>query len=74
MPLFPSSHFEDDSADKASRGTALEVLADGAKYLVNSRAYSDTVQPAHDWEAVHILLRLSREVFEEHVLSGSKIC
>ncbi|HEY0163456.1 MAG TPA: hypothetical protein VGB69_12315 [Edaphobacter sp.] len=61
--------------DEVSRGMALEFLANGAEYLVNSRVYTETVtQPALDWEAVHILLRLSREVFEEHVGPSQRVC
>ena len=51
----------------AEYGMALQVLGDAAQHLVSCSAYSDARggDPAEN-EAVRILLRRSREVFEEY--------
>lgn len=51
----------------AEYGIALQVLGDAAQHLVSCSAYSDEQggNPAEN-EAIRILLKRSREVFEEY--------
>ncbi|WP_035349235.1 hypothetical protein [Edaphobacter aggregans] len=47
-------------------GDTLRTLGHAAEYLVNSRPFSPEIEEtADDREAVRILIRLSREVFDE---------
>ena len=48
-------------------GRALRTLGHAAEYLVDSRSVSASrAEAAADREAVHILMHLSREIFEEY--------
>ncbi|HEY2039179.1 MAG TPA: hypothetical protein VGG95_05915 [Edaphobacter sp.] len=47
-----------DAPDTTAYGTALQILGDAAEHLVVSETASD--------EAIRILLRRSREIFEEY--------
>jgi hypothetical protein len=48
-------------------GRALRTLGHAAEYLVKTRSVSSSrAKSATDNEAVHVLMRLSREVFEEY--------
>ncbi|WP_263365742.1 hypothetical protein [Edaphobacter bradus] len=51
---------------KTHHGRTLLTLGHAAEYLVESRRYMMSSGKA-DTEAVHILMRLSREVFEDYV-------
>ena len=54
-------------------GRALRTLGHAAEYLVNSRAFSiERPGTIADSEAVRILMRLSREVFEEYAAITSQ--
>lgn len=46
-------------------GSTLQILGHAAEYLADSRMFMMTAGNA-DQEAIHILMRLSREVFEEY--------
>ncbi|HEX7158412.1 MAG TPA: hypothetical protein VF214_05345, partial [Edaphobacter sp.] len=46
-------------------GVTLRLLGHAAEYLVESRMFAASDSKA-DQEAVHILMRLSREIFEEY--------
>lgn len=46
-------------------GSTLQILGHAAEYLTGSRMFMRTARKA-DQEAIHILMRLSREVFEEY--------
>ena len=53
-------------------GSTLRTLGHAAEYLVNSRLFSlEVMETAGDREAVRILMRLSREVFNEYVVLAS---
>lgn len=49
-------------------GATLRVLGHAAEYLAESRKFDVRATKADD-EAVHILMRLSREIFEEYAES-----
>ena len=54
-------------------GQALRTLGHAAEYLVNSRAFSiERPVTREDREAVRILMRQSREVFEEYAAITSQ--
>lgn len=46
-------------------GATLQILGHAAEYLLESRRYLMSA-PGGDAEAIHILMRLSREVFDEY--------
>jgi hypothetical protein len=51
---------------RSHTGQALEILGHALEYLVDSRMYQvDEPATRADSEALHILMRLSREVFED---------
>jgi hypothetical protein len=48
------------------------MLGHAAEYLVNSRMFSpESMETAGDREAIHILMRLSREVFDEYAVAAT---
>lgn len=54
-------------------GDTLRKLGHAAEYLVNSRMFSpEIVETAGDREAVHILMRLSSEIFDEYAIIGTQ--
>ena len=54
-------------------GHALRTLGHAAEYLITSRAFSiERPETIADREAVQILMRLSREIFEEHAAITSQ--
>ena len=71
----PFSWFPVDPSGKADltihrrtdthHGSTLKTLGHAAEYLAESRRFMMTAGKA-DREAVHILMRLSREIFEEY--------
>lgn len=54
-------------------GRTLQTLGHAAEYLAESMR--DDLDPAHqaaDREAIHILMRLSREIFDDYVAANHK--
>jgi len=56
-----------DTSGTTSYGTALQILGNAAEHLVSHRVYREgPVSEAESNEAIRILLRRSREIFEEY--------
>ena len=57
---------------RTHHGRTLLMLGHAAEYLVNSRRYStEKVDHAANIEAIHLLMEMSRNVFEEFAERGS---
>lgn len=53
-------------------GMGLKALRRAAEYLVTSRNYSDrTSDGLAEGDAAHILLRLSREIFDDYTITSA---
>jgi hypothetical protein len=53
-------------------GIALQILGNGAEHIAASTTYSDDPQTPAEQEAVRILLKLSREVFDEYTRTNTR--
>jgi len=58
--------FDQLSPPVSRHGVALEILGHGAEHLMSSTIFSDTPARSSERDAARLLLRLSREVFNEY--------
>ena len=56
-----------DTSETTVYGTALQILGNAAEHLVSHRVYREgPISEVESHEAIRILLRRSREIFEEY--------
>lgn len=61
------------SQSRSHHGDSLRMLGHAAEYLVDSRMFSPEIpETMGDREAVHILMRVRREVFDEYAVIADR--